>query len=54
VTTAKRLVVQITPEQWDWLQQQSAAFKPVSYLVRELIDKAMSNGPAANVSTDAP
>lgn len=41
--THKRLVVQVREDQWEWLQKQSGTLQPVSTLVRNLIDKAMTD-----------
>jgi len=41
--TNKRLVVQVRVDQWEWLQKQSGSLRPVSSLVRNLIDKAMAD-----------
>lgn len=43
MSTQKRLVVQVRADQWDWLQKQSGTLQPVSTLVRNLIDKAMTD-----------
>jgi hypothetical protein len=41
MTETKRLVVQIRTDQWQWLQDQAETLRPVSHLVRGLIDDAM-------------
>lgn len=41
MTAHKRLVVQVRPDQWEWLQKKSTTLQPVSTFVRSLLDKAI-------------